>query len=128
MTLTELMVAIALIGVLSGIAVSQLPRTNRAPDQEHLPQRIATSLQAAHTQAVGQETDVVVTASGNQLTYSAGGESETETFGQARLSGALNIAASGESTGSVTVQADGVPCQRLSLDATGNAQPQQGGC
>lgn len=119
-TLMETMVAVALLVALTGIAVSQLPRMSRAPDAEQLQTRVGAMLQAAHTQAVGEERQVSVTGAGEGLTLSASEESEAERFGQAQLSGTVVISAGGSSTGALTVQGLGGSCRKLSLSEIGN--------
>lgn len=125
-TLTEMMVVIALIAVLTGVAVMQLPRFNRAPDAEQIMGRVSASLEAAHTEAVAQETPLTITASDNTLTFSTGGENEVETFNQTVLTGTLSIQASGQSSGALRVTPPGQNCKALSLTPTGHVL--QGGC
>lgn len=119
-TLMETMVAVALLVTMTSIAVTQLPRMNRPPDAEQLHTRVGAALQAAHTQAVGEEREMSVTGTGESLTFSAGGEIESEHFSRAQLGGKVVIDADGASTGALTVQGPGVSCQALSLSEIGN--------
>ncbi|GGR38561.1 pilus assembly FimT family protein [Deinococcus ruber] len=126
LTLMEVLVTIVLIGLTTTIAVTQLPRLNHPVDQATLAQRVATTLEAAHVQAISDRNPIHVVAQGTQLSISSPDTTDTDTFAQATLSGTLDITPDGSSTGVVTVNANNFPCTLVALNASG--LPISGSC
>lgn len=123
LTLTEVLVAFALITTLTAAAISQLPRLSAKPSLDQDAQRLASSLEAAHTQAVGSRHNVTLTGQGEQLTITSSDGLDTQQYQGGDLAGSLQIQPDGTTSGRLTVQNDGA-CTALTLNPGGLGQQQ----
>ncbi|GGR32644.1 pilus assembly FimT family protein [Deinococcus ruber] len=121
-TLIEAVVTIALMAVLITVTVSQLPKLDHPMDQHTLVERVGSTLESAHVQAVEDRSNVHVATSGGQLIITSSAGTDTESFNAAQLSGALDITPDGTVNGVLSVTADQVPCTFLTLSTSGQAR------
>lgn len=119
LTLTEMLVTIALLALLGGVAVTNLPRINRPPDTATLGARVQTTLEAAHITALAERSAVTLSGDGETLRVTGPGGQDSDVFRGAALSGAVSITPDGQSAGFVKVSGGEQPCVRLSLNAGG---------
>ena len=125
-TLIEILITITILCGLIAATTALLPRMDRAPDVSGLPGRVGSTLEGAHSQAVEEGTSVTLQGSGDTLQLTSAGETTTERFVQATLTGGLSIAPDGATTGALTLTAPGLTCTRLTLGPGGLAE--QGAC
>lgn len=120
-TLIEILVVIALIAALTAAAVTQLPRIHDSPTTAKLPDRLATELEAAHTQAYSERRTVTLTGQGSRLLLTTSDGTEPEVFDPATLSGTIQIDASGNTSGQLNLQAPSIACTTFTLSSAGTA-------
>lgn len=115
-TLVEVMVVIILTILLAVIGVSAMPR----PDDRTngLGDRLASTLESAHTQAVAERTAVTLTGSDERLQVSSVDGTETVSFSPGQLNGSVSIQADGLTSGQLTLQAAST-CTRYTLTSYG---------
>lgn len=118
-TLIEVLVLVALIALITAVVAATLPRFNSNPANTQLPERLATQLEAAHTQAYAERADVALTGQGALLLIDGPAGREQINFDNAQIVGRLTISAAGSSLGNLVLTAPGISCTRLSLNDAG---------
>lgn len=119
-TLIEVMIMIALTVILAVIGVTTMPRTQDT-STNGMENRLASTLESAHTQALAERIAVTLTGTTTKLQVSTSDGTETVSFSPAQLTGTITIQPDGLTSGQLDLQITPSTCARYTLTSYGTS-------
>lgn len=125
-TLIEVLAVVALIAALTALTATTLPQFRSNPVNRQLSERLASQLEAAHTQAYAERQPLTLTGQRDLLFIDGPDGREQVPLQNATLTGQIVIDSYGRSTGALQLYGAGIPCTAFSISNAGLSV--QGAC